>query len=160
MTKEEKLNTEEKLCKTDKICFDCHSGVSCFNECCCDINIILTPYDIIRLKNRLGISSDDFLAKYGVMPFTKDQKLPVVFMKLDDSSKKQCQFVTDKGCSVYSDRPWACRMYPIGQATPKGGGTYEDTEFFFLIKDEKCQGHGEKREISIGDYMKDQGVLE
>ena len=35
--------------------FSCHPGVACFNRCCADVNIFLTPYDVLRMKNRLGI---------------------------------------------------------------------------------------------------------
>jgi Fe-S-cluster containining protein len=28
----------------------------------------------------------------------------------------RCPFVTDKGCSIYEDRPEACRLYPVGWA--------------------------------------------
>jgi len=42
--------------------FKCHPGVECFTQCCRDINIILTPYDIILLKKKLKLSSDEFLA--------------------------------------------------------------------------------------------------
>ena len=38
--------------------FKCHPNVKCFTKCCRGINIILTPYDIVRLKNRLGLSSE------------------------------------------------------------------------------------------------------
>jgi len=34
-----------------KFKFECHKGVKCFTKCCRGINIVLTPYDIIRLKN-------------------------------------------------------------------------------------------------------------
>ena len=44
--------------------FKCHPGIECFTQCCRDINIILTPYDIIRLKNKLDLPSDEFLAIY------------------------------------------------------------------------------------------------
>ncbi len=154
------MTEEKKLSKNDKFCFDCHSKVSCFNECCSDVNIVLTPYDTIRLKKALGITSEEFLAKYAISPFTKDQKLPILFLKMGDNEKKQCQLVKEDGCSVYKDRPWACRMYPVGQAIPKGGGTYEDSEYYFLIKDGKCKGHEEKKERTIRNWMKGQGVLD
>ena len=35
--------------------FACHPGVVCFTECCRDLKLLLTPYDVIRLKNRLGL---------------------------------------------------------------------------------------------------------
>ena len=34
--------------------FRCYKGIECFNACCRDIDITLTPYDILRLKQRLG----------------------------------------------------------------------------------------------------------
>ena len=44
--------------------FQCHSGLACFNKCCRNINLFLYPYDVLRLRKKLGISSDDFLDKY------------------------------------------------------------------------------------------------
>lgn len=44
--------------------FECHPGVSCFTQCCRGIDIILTPYDIIQLKHRLELDSEQFLAIY------------------------------------------------------------------------------------------------
>ena len=34
--------------------FSCHPKVSCFNQCCRDVNIFLTPYDVLRMKKRLA----------------------------------------------------------------------------------------------------------
>ena len=41
--------------------FRCHKGIRCFNECCADLKLALTPYDILRIKNRLGMGSGEFL---------------------------------------------------------------------------------------------------
>ena len=46
--------------------FSCHKGIGCWNACCSNIDISLTPYDIIRLKKRLGITSTEFLKEYTV----------------------------------------------------------------------------------------------
>ena len=51
-----------RLNQDSKFTFLCHKEVKCFTKCCRGINIVLTPYDIIRLKNRLQLSSDEFLA--------------------------------------------------------------------------------------------------
>ena len=61
--------------------FKCHPGVKCFTACCRDINIILTPYDIIRLKNRLDLSSEEFLAIYTEPQLLEKTGLPVVMLK-------------------------------------------------------------------------------
>jgi len=47
----------------DTIQFRCHKNIACFNECCKRIDISLTPYDILRLKNRLELTSNEFLAQ-------------------------------------------------------------------------------------------------
>ena len=50
-----------RLDNNDTFSFHCHSGVSCFNQCCRNLNLFLYPYDVLRLKHRLDISSDQFL---------------------------------------------------------------------------------------------------
>ena len=35
--------------------FSCHKDVPCFTKCCAKLRLILTPYDILRMKNRLAI---------------------------------------------------------------------------------------------------------
>ena len=44
--------------------FACHPGVSCFNRCCHEIDVILTPVDILKMKTELNMSSDKFLTQY------------------------------------------------------------------------------------------------
>jgi len=48
----------------------------------------------------------------------KNLQYPVILLQMRDNEKKSCPFVTAEGCSVYPDRPWACRMYPLGLASP------------------------------------------
>lgn len=154
------LEDAPRLAPEDKFSFSCHPGVSCFNNCCADINIVLTPYDIIRLKNRLGITSPEFHEKYSLVPFSKEinQPTPVIKM-LEDVEGKPCPFVGEKGCTVYEDRPWACRMYPVGMAAPRDQEEQGDP-FFFLLEEDFCKGHKEDREITIKDWIRDQGVQE
>lgn len=44
--------------------FQCRKGIACWNACCSNIDISLTPYDILRLKRRLGLASAAFLQQY------------------------------------------------------------------------------------------------
>src|SRR5574337_1167851 len=46
--------------------FSCHRAVACWNACCSNIDISLTPVDIVRLKSRLGMTSTEFLHRYTV----------------------------------------------------------------------------------------------
>ncbi len=36
----------------DSFQFNCHKGIACFNKCCENIDIMLAPYDVLRLKKR------------------------------------------------------------------------------------------------------------
>lgn len=139
--------------------FACHPGVSCFNQCCSDVNIFLTPYDVLRLKNHLGISSQEFLDRYTQLVADRKQQLPAVQLRMTETEDKKCHFVdSEKGCTVYENRPWSCRMYPVGQASPKESENNVDEKFYFILHEEVCQGFEEGKTWTISDWMKDQGV--
>jgi len=57
-------NDRSRLLTGDTFKFDCHSSVACFTRCCKDADMYLYPYDVIRMKNRLGMSSDKFLERH------------------------------------------------------------------------------------------------
>lgn len=156
------LNEYPRLKEDDSFSFACHPGVSCFTDCCADINIVLTPYDILRMKNFLNITSREFMDKYTVTIGTKDIQLPIVMLKLKDDDKKACQFLSDKGCGIYNDRPWPCRMYPIGYASPSDSSTKIDEPFYFLMQEDVCQGFTESggKTWTIKQWMDDQGIDE
>ncbi len=149
-----------RLNKESKFKFGCNKNVSCFNKCCSDVNIFLTPYDIIRLKNRLKISSQVFLDKYTLLPIDEKQNHPVVMLKMDNDENKSCPFVTDEGCSVYEDRPWSCRMFPLGVASPKEADENGVGEFYFLLEESVCRGFEEDSNWTVDKWMKDQNVEE
>jgi Fe-S-cluster containining protein len=114
----------------------------------------------MRMKNRLGISSEEFLARYTLMPTDRHQRYPVVLLEMTDTANKHCPFVSqEQGCTMYEDRPWACRMYPVGLASPADEDRAADEkEFFFLIKDTFCRGHEEDQGWTIRDWMRNQEV--
>ncbi len=156
--KKKVFDDAERLPVSAKFKFGCHPGVSCFNDCCTDVNIFLTPYDIIRLKNRLDIDSEEFLARYTIMPMDMRQSYPIILLAMQDDEKKSCPFVDDeKGCTVYEDRPWPCRMFPIGKASPKDDNAMP---FYFFMKEDVCKGWGEDTEWSIQEWIEDQQVAE
>lgn len=139
-----------------KFRFKCHPGISCFTKCCGRINIILTPYDIIRLKQRLGLSSGDFLAQYTREEIEERSGLPTVFLKMRDDEDRLCPFVTSEGCTIYADRPAACRYYPIGQGTLQKEEGIE--EFYFMITEPHCLGFKENTLWTIESWRLDQDV--
>ena len=157
--KQDILENYPRLNKDDSFTFACHKDLECFGNCCRDVNIFLTPYDILRLKNRLKISSEEFVARHAVSPPVQQTRIPIIALKMRDDEEMRCPFVGDDGgCTVYEDRPTSCRMYPVGQASGKTENKPEGTEFFFLMQDEKCCGLQEKKEWTIEKWMADQDV--
>jgi len=142
----------------DKIKFRCHKDISCWNQCCSRADVSLAPYDIIRMKKNLNIDSSEFLKNYTV-PFEIDAHgIPGIKLRTTDDGA--CLFMTDEGCSVYEDRPTACRYYPSGLLSMRALGKNEDEQHFLMIKEPHCKGHDEDREITIADYRKEQVVEE
>jgi Fe-S-cluster containining protein len=139
--------------------FRCYKGIECFNACCRDIDITLTPYDILRLKQRLGISSTEFLRDY-TYPFEFGKNSIAGVKMLPVEGGTECRFMTEEGCSVYADRPTACRYYPVGLLSLRRADENFDRASYALVKEDHCKGHLEEREITIRDYRKEQGLEE
>lgn len=146
-----------KLGLDDTIRFRCRPGIACFNKCCQNINIMLTPYDILRLKNRLGITSAEFLDKHATVFEMDAHGLPGIRMKTKPGSA-ECQFLTPAGCGVYQDRPAACRYYALGATAMRGVGSSTPEDFYFVVKEEHCLGHDEPRTLTVREYRREQGV--
>jgi len=156
--KEKILREYPRLGVNDKFKFACHSKLACFTHCCADVNIALTPYDVLRLRKRIGMGSEDFIEKYTVLPpMAPGQKLPMVYLRMSEADKR-CQFVGEKGCSVYEDRPWACRMYPIGHASGRTEANPQGEDFYFILRDRRCDGLDEERELTIREWMESQAT--
>ena len=149
-----------EMCDGSKMMqFQCRKGIACWNACCSNIDISLTPYDILRLKQRLGISSSEFLLQYTV-PYEMEQN-GIAGVKLRPvENGTACQFMTPEGCGVYGDRPTACRYYPVALLSMRKQDEYTDTQSYALVKEEHCLGHNEPREITIDAYRHEQGLEE
>lgn len=138
--------------------FLCHKDISCFNRCCADLRLVLTPYDILRLKRRLGLPSDAFLDQYTVLDLGARSIFPMLKLRMREEGERPCPFVSRQGCTVYEDRPGACRLYPLGRGTswgPPGAGALE---FYFIVDESHCMGFGEPREWTVEEWIVDQGV--
>jgi Fe-S-cluster containining protein len=151
-----------RLSLDTKFKFRCYKGIGCFTKCCSNIDIMLTPYDIVRLKNRLGISSGEFLANHTYVEIDEKTSHPFVFLKMNEDVDRKCPFVTAEGCTLYPDRPANCRYYPVGQASLKKMDDKINEpiteEFYFFIKEPHCLGFNEDAEWTIKSWRDDQGV--
>ena len=146
--------------KDRKFRFACHKDLPCFTTCCANLNLMLTPYDVLRLKNRLNMTSDVFLERYAVCYVDEKCGIPVVKLKMNSDPTRRCPFVTPKGCAVYEDRPGACRLYPLGRAASKIFEGHQAGEYYFLVKESHCLGLNERREWTVQEWIEDQGLDE
>ena len=109
-----------RLGPDDRFTFRCDPAMDCFGHCCHDVSILLTPYDVLRMKTRSG---DEFHRVHGEVRLGcvlhRQARCRWCSSRWTPETKK-CQFVGEKGCAIYHHRPWACRMYPLGMAEPTG----------------------------------------
>ena len=142
--------------KDGKFSFACHPGVPCFTKCCSDLDLALTPYDVLRLKNSLGASSSDFLDQYTTDEVRHNCGLPMLMLKMRNDARRTCPFLQSEGCTVYEDRPNACRLYPVARAAKYVGGIVKEQHF--LVKESHCLGFQEEKEWTDTEWLEDQGL--
>ena len=141
-----------------EIHFRCHRGVSCWNACCSSIDIALTPYDILRLKNHLALDSGTFLRQY-TLPYEMEPG-GIAGVKLKPvEGGTACPFMRPEGCSVYANRPTACRYYPVALLSMRKQGEASDNDSYALVKEPHCRGHDECRAVTVDAYRREQGVV-
>jgi len=151
------LNTKVKeLDILDSFNFKCHKDIECYNMCCKNINIFLNPYDILRLKNKLNISSDEFLDKYTDVILREGNFFPDVLMKMKETDQS-CPFLNNEGCSIYNTRPDACRYLPIEQGIKYDTSGSKSFIYFYKPPD-FCCGINENENWTIKSWLEDQGV--
>ncbi len=140
--------------------FHCHAGVSCYTDCCRKLELYLYPYDIIRLKSKLKLDSAEFLRRYirvaeGSHPF-----FPAIMLLMQDNKEHTCPFLAPDGCSVYKDRPSACRTYPLERAVEKSDVESGICAHYFLTRHNYCKGHHENKSFSVPQWERDQMLYE
>jgi len=135
------LDAHEELAPGQGFQFACHPGVSCFGACCSALDLMLLPYDAMRLRRSTGQSSRDFVHEYADMTAMPGLGLPILQMHMQDNENKRCPFSRKGACSVYENRPSACRTYPLGRATRPGPAGVE--EQVFIVREAHCKGFAE-----------------
>lgn len=89
-------------------------------RCCMDrTDIILNPFDVYNGAKYLGITPEDFLAKYTKPVLGGVSKIPIIVLNCDD--RGWCPLlefdVKDGGkfkCSINPAKPGACANHPLG----------------------------------------------
>jgi len=138
--------------------FRCHEGLACFTQCCRNLNLFLYPYDVLRLKNRLNISSDQFLDKYVDVVLRESNYFPDVLLRMAENDQKTCPFLAEAGCMVYPDRPDACRTFPLEQGIVFQGPKGKARDVYFFKPPDFCLGQYEPHEWTVESWAEDQGA--
>jgi len=143
----------------DSLRFRCRKGIACFNKCCANIDILLTPWDIVRMARHFGISSREAIDQYTV-DFAMDGKgMPGLKLRQKDGSTA-CMHLTADGCGIYADRPAACRYYALGTVALRKTDSSQIEDSYFVVREAHCLGHEEPHEQTIAQYRAEQGVDE
>lgn len=148
------------LTESDTFYFHCHSQVSCFTRCCRNTDMYLYPYDIVRLKTGLGMSSEEFLKRHTTVYIRDNPHFPHVMLKMSDSEDKACPFLKADGCTVYKDRPFSCRAYPLERAVARCDGRSGRDVCYFIARHPYCRGHEEKRQWTVASWMDNQALAD
>lgn len=133
--------------------FACHKEVSCFTRCCRKVDMFLFPYDVLCLKNALGIDSQEFIQKHTRLVQGENPYFPAVMLKLNEDDN--CPFLSEEGCSVYPDRPSSCRTYPLERAIDRRERPGL-RDYYFLTRHEYCKGHFEKKVLTVKQWIRKQ----
>ncbi len=117
---------------------------ACCN-CCHNKAIRVTPYEVLRLARRLGVTTTQFIARHTEAGGT--------VLQMRDDNGRACIFLEDAGCGVHTDRPLACRLYPLARSTSPDA----EQRFGLLTPHPKSAGqYGASG--SVNDYLENQGV--
>lgn len=138
---------EREISLTEEFKFSCHKDIQCFNICCRDVNIFLTPYDVLRMSEGTDLTTSEFLKRYTIT-LLSDEGLPLVILKMLDDKDKTCPFVTERGCGIYLDRPWSCRMYPL----------FFSKQRYILKEKPSCLGFNSEKRWTIEEWKRAQGI--
>ncbi len=141
----------------NELIFSCHPKVTCFTECCRELDLALSPYDVLRLKRHLQLSSTKVLEQYVIIEWDEGQVFPTCYLTMVDDGRASCVFLATSGCSVYENRPGSCRTYPIGRgASRRADGSL--AESLVLIQEPHCKGFAEQQPQTVAQYLEDQGM--
>jgi len=133
------------LTETDLLQLSC-GAAGCNANCCTkSAPVILNPHEIALICRESGMSYEDLL---DIVDTDRAKGFPLVMLPRDPA----CHFWTARGCSIYSARPLACRLYPLGRVFDHGKSHIVHPEL------NVCSGLASAPAMTVGDYLKSQDV--
>ena len=154
----EKAKQEVSL--DDQFRFECKRC----GRCCFRCEIVLTPYDILRLCHGLRMTTGEFLHRYGQITLGPESGLPVCWLDFEkvqrwrggDEQSPPCPFLALKGdhfvCGVYPYRPSCCRSFPVFRMAKA------DEEPKFYLQEVSCPAAETTRKYTVGEWIEREGL--
>ena len=151
---------KQEVSLDDRFCFECKRC----GQCCFRCEIVLTPYDILRLCQGVRITTGEFLDYYGQITLGPESGLPVCWLDFEkvqrwrggDERSPPCPFLAPEGehfaCGVYPYRPSCCRSFPVfrmGKA---------DEEPMFYLQEVSCPAAETDREYTVVEWIAHEGL--
>ena len=125
----------------------CCDSSRCTLACCHGHAIVLNPYEVLRIKEHLGLSSEELEERY-LLSYYDPSGLPLLML-----SRDPCPFLKGRRCSIYPARPLACRLFPLGRLC--------DTEVkTVFMADACCPGIGRGERLDLSEYIAEQEAEE
>jgi Fe-S-cluster containining protein len=154
----EKAKQEVSL--DDRFCFECKRC----GQCCFRCEIVLTPYDILRLCQGVRITTGEFLDYYGQITLGPESGLPVCWLDFEkvqrwrggDDRSPPCPFLAVEGerfaCGVYPYRPSCCRSFPVFRMGKAG----EEPKFY--LQEVSCPAAETDRAYTVAEWIAHEGL--
>ena len=151
---------QKEVSLDDRFCFDCQRC----GDCCFRCEIVLTPYDVLRLCDGLRITTGEFLHRYGQITLGPESGLPVCWLDFEkvqrrrggDEQSPPCPFLALEGerfaCGVYPYRPSCCRSFPVFRMAEDSG------EPKFYLQEVSCPAAETDREHSVAQWIGQEGL--
>lgn len=107
-------------------CGDCNGC----HVCCTGMgnSIVLDPLDVHRICGVTGKDFETLLSLHIELNMVEGVILP----NIKSDEKEECTFLNGEGrCSIHSERPGICRIFPLGRV-------YDDEGFKYVLQTKEC----------------------
>ncbi len=125
-------------------------------KCCIDRDdILLNAKDIYNLTIALDMTTKEVIDKYCDYYIGENSRLPIVRLK-PIGPMKRCPLLKGNRCSVHSNKPIVCAMFPIGRAIKQELSDGEQTHIDYLFNDPHC---GDRRKThTVREWFNSFGI--
>jgi Fe-S-cluster containining protein len=151
---------KQEVSLDESFCFECKRC----GQCCFRCEIVLTPYDILRLCQGVRITTGEFLDYYGQITLGPESGLPVCWLDFEkvqrwwggDERSPPCPFLALEGehfaCVVYPYRPSCCRSFPVFRMAKAG----EEPKFY--LQEVSCPAAETDRAYTVAEWIEHEGL--